>query len=140
MAGKRAREMQKRDPKVYPPSWCQKRIDHIELRLYAYKDANVWYFRDMLKRQGLEITPRGSEYALKHEGYINMTAAEFQRDAKVRSLSSILGFLPMANEIIEIDDGLKPWFFLVKEQRVTLLTHFDRDAALQNQYEKAKET
>lgn len=94
----------------------------------------------MLKRQGLEITPRGSEYALKHEGYINMTASEFQREAKVRSLSSILGFLPMANEIIEIDDGLKPWFFLVKEQRVTLLTHFDRDAALQNQYEKAKET
>ena len=140
MAGKRTREMKKRDPKVYPPSWCPKRKDRIELRLYAYKDTNVWYFRDMMTRQGLEITPRGSEYALKHEGYINMTAAEFQRKARERLLSPVLGFSPMTDEVIEIDDGLKPWFFLVKGQGVTLLAHFDRDAALQNQYEKARET
>ena len=135
MAGKRAREMKKRDPKVYPPSWCPKRKDPIELRLYAYKDTNVWYCRYKMKQQGLKITPRGHEYALKHEGHINMTAAVFQREAKRQLLSSILDFLPMTDEVIEIDDGLKPWFFLVKKQGVALLTHFDRDAALRNQYQ-----
>jgi len=139
MGGKRPREMKKRDPKVYPPSWCPKRKEPAELRLYAYKDANIWYYRELMKRQGLEITPRGSEYALKREGHISMTAAEFQREVKGRFLSDILGFLPMTGEVIEINDGLKPWFFLVKERGVALLTHFDRDTALRNPYEEAKE-
>ena len=60
MAGKRAREMKKQDPKVYPPSWCPKRKDPIELRLYAYKDTNVWYCRYKMKQQGLKITPGGT--------------------------------------------------------------------------------
>ena len=93
-----------------------------------------------MKRQGLEITPSGPEYALKHEGHINMTAAEFQREAKGRLLSDILGFLPMTGEVIEINDGLKAWFFLVKKRGVTLLFRFDRDAALRNQYEDSLKT
>lgn len=140
MGGKRPREMKKRDPKVYPPSWCPKRKVPAELRLYAYKDTNTWYYRELMKRQGLEITPSGSEYALKHEGYINMTAAKFQREAKGRPLSDILDFLPMTGEVIEIDDGLKPCFFLVKKRGVTLLFRFDRDAALRNQYEDSLKT
>ena len=68
-----------------------------------------------------------------------MTAAVFQREAKRQLLSSILDFLPMTDEVIEIDDGLKPWFFLVKKQGVALLTHFDRDAALRNQYQSPDE-
>lgn len=140
MGGKRPREMKKRDPKVYPPSWCPKRKEPAELRLYAYKDTNTWYYRELMKRQGLEITPSGPEYALKHEGHINMTAAEFQREAKGRLLSDILGFLPMTGEVIEINDGLKAWFFLVKKRGVTLLFRFDRDAALRNQYEDSLKT
>lgn len=139
MAGNRARKMKKSDPKIYPPSWCPKRKEPAELRLYAYKDTNTWYYRELMKRQGLEIAPRGSEYALKREGHINMTAAEFQREAKRQSLLAILGFMPMTGEVIEINDGLKTWFFLVKKRGVTLLIRFDSDAALRNQYEEAKE-
>ena len=139
MGGKRPRAMKKGDPKVYPPSWCPKRKEPAELRLYAYKDTNIWYCRELMRRQGLELTPSGSEYALKHEGHIHMTAVSFQREAKEQSLRSILGFLPMTGEVIEINDGLKPWFFLVKKRGVALLTRFDRDAALQNRYKEAKE-
>ena len=46
----------------------------------------------------------------------------------------------MTGEVIEINDGLKAWFFLVKKRGVTLLFRFDRDAALRNQYEDSLKT
>ena len=47
-------------------------------------------------------------------------------------IHDILGFNVWTNEVIEIDDGLIPYYFYVCEHGVEVLAYFDRDKALKN--------
>ena len=39
------------------------------------------------------------------------------------------------DEVVEIDDGIKPWFFHICEDGVKLIPFFDAERAKKNQYE-----
>lgn len=51
--------------------------------------------------------------------------------------SEVLGVPVHGDEVIEIDDGLRPRFFhVVEDWDVKVLTHFQRDKARENHYEE----
>lgn len=132
---KKARRFRPSDPKVYPPSWCPRRKSPAECRVYSYKNATVRYYRDLLKRNGTPISPSGFEYALRVEGTTGMEPAAFQKALKAQSPSKILGISAYADDVIEIDDGLRPCFFHVTGRKAEVSPLFNKEAALKNLYE-----
>lgn len=132
--GKRTRGFKPRDPKVYPPSWCPKLKNPAEYRVYAYKDANAWYLHHLLRTQGLLNTPSGHEFAVRADGHTALSARDFWREVKYKSASEILGVPIYYDEVIEIDDGLRPHFFHVEDGKVKVLSYFQSDKARKNQY------
>jgi len=123
------------NPKVYPPVWCPRRKDPAEYRLYSYVNAVVQYYRRLFKEAGSPFTPSGYEYALRAEGNTGMAPATFQKALKGQSPSELLGIPVYTDDVIEIDDGLRPYFFFVTDKKVKVICRFDKQAALKNQYE-----
>ncbi len=134
--GEKIHMFRPRDPKVYPPSWCPKRKSTAEYRVYAYKNAAVRYYRELFKGIGSLTSPRGYEYALRAEGNVNMVPAAFLKALKGQSPSEILGISVHTDDVIEIDDGLRPYFFFVTDKKVEVICRFDKQAALKNQYKE----
>ena len=135
--GKKTREFKRRDPKVYPPSWCPKLKSPAEYRVYAYKDTDAWYIHHMMRLHGLSDKPRGNEFAVRVEGFTTLSARDFWEEVEFKYASEILGIPVHGDEVIEIDDGLRPCFFhVVKDWDVEVLTYFQRDEARENQYEE----
>ena len=64
-----------------------------------------------------------------------MTAKGFYESTEHKLISDVLGFSVQTNEVIEIDDGLRPYFF-VHEYGVELLAYFDRDCARKNKLDR----
>jgi len=91
--------------------------------------------RELFKRNGVPVFPRGYEYALRAEGNTDMTPAMFAKALKDQLPSKILGIPIHMDDVIEIDDGLRPYFFYVTDKNVEVLCLFDKVAALKNQYE-----
>lgn len=134
--GKKTREFKRRDPKVYPPSWCPKLKNPAEYRVYDYKDISVWHLHQLMRSQGLLHTPRGSEFAVRVEGHTTLSARDFWREVEFKSPSEVLGISVHDGEVIEIDDGLRPCFFHFEDRNVKVLTFFQSEKARANQYEE----
>ena len=133
--GKKTREFKRREPKVYPPSWCPKLKSPAEYRVYAYKDTDAWYKHDLLRSMGLLDRPRGPEFAVRTEGHTTLSARDFWKEVEYKYASEVLGVPVHGDEVIEIDDGLRPCFFhVVKDWDVQVLNSFQRDKARENQY------
>ena len=133
--GKKTREFKPRDPKVYPPSWCPKLKSPAEYRVYAYKDTDAWYKHVLLRSIGLLNRPYGFEFAVRTEGHTTLSASGFWAEVRYKSAAEVLGVSVHSDEVIEIDDGLRPSFFLVENGKVIVLTSFQRDKALMNKFE-----
>lgn len=133
--GKRARRFRPGDPKVYPPSWCPRQKDPVEYRIYAFKDSDAWFLHYCLQTRGIDEAPSGFAYALRAEGYVDYDASGFLRETEWRTPSDVLGVPVSREEVIEIDDGLKPYFFHVTQKGVRVLSFFNTEAARQNQYQ-----
>jgi len=123
-----------RDPKVYPPAWCPKRKIPVEYRIYTFMNSTVRYYRELFKKTGFSVSPSGYEYALRAEGSTVMTPAAFKKTLKGHSPSEVLGIPVYTDDVIEIDDGLRPYFFFATDKKVEVLYCFDKKAALKNQY------
>ena len=133
-AGKKAHIFKPNDPKVYPPSWCPRLKRPAEYRVYAFKDTNAWFLNYSFKYMGESLTPSGSAYAVRVQGHTSLTAREFQDATKNAFVEDILGIRVSEDEIIEIDDGLQPSFFLNTQKGMKVLDYFDREAAWKNKY------
>lgn len=81
------------------------------------------------------MSPSGFEYAPRVKGTIDMEPAAFQKALKAQSLSKIIGITVHADDVIEIDDGLRPCFFHIIDKKVEVLLRFNKEAALKNLYE-----
>ncbi len=64
-----------------------------------------------------------------------MEPAAFQKALKAQSPSKIIGITVCTDDVIEIDDGLRPYFFHVMDKKVEVLTRFNKETALKNLYE-----
>lgn len=81
------------------------------------------------------MTPSGFEYAPRVKGTIAMEPTAFQKALKAQSPSKIIGITVYADDVIEIDDGLRPCFFHVTGKKIEVLLRFNKEAALKNLYE-----
>ena len=134
--GKRIRVFKRSDPKVYIPSWCPRRKESAELRVYCYKDTDAWFLSFLFEQDGAHRSAHGYEYAVRHECSTELTAKGFYESTEHKLISDVLGFPVQVNEVIEIDDGLRPYFFVVHEYGVELLAYFDRDSARKNKLDR----
>lgn len=73
---------------------------------------------------------------MRHECSTKLTAKGFYELTEQQLISDILGFNVWTNEIIEIDDGLKPYYFFVHEYGIEVLACFDQDRARKNKLDR----
>ena len=133
LGGKRARKFSRSDPKIYVPSWCPKRKDPSELRIYGFKSTNDWMMHDMLCcHLERDIHPEARRYAVEHEQPIKLTAREFAQRCNEEPDEAILGVAVQRYQVVEIDDGIEPSFFYKTEQGYELLSLFDAATARKN--------
>lgn len=133
--GRRIKVFKSRDPKVYVPTWCPRRKSPTELRVYCFKDSAAWLLRYLLERDGVHNSPSGHEYAVRYEGHAELTARDFYKLIQEKSITEVSGIQVQTGEIIEIDDGLKPYYFHVVDYGVNVLPYFDGDRARKNKPE-----
>lgn len=136
--GKRTRQFQRRDPKVYVPSWCPLRKLPATLRIYCYKSNNRALLRLLLKLDGVNYTPIAYDYAMRYEGSTTLTARNLEDWKGDETLEQFLGIAVNLEEIVEIDDGLSPYFFYARYVRNVFslcCIPFDGEKARQNKLE-----
>lgn len=137
--GKRTRQFQGRDPKVYVPSWCPLKKSPATLRIYCYKSSQTAFLRLLLKQDGVDYTPGAYDYAMRYEGSTTLTALNLEDWEGSETLERFLGTPVHSEEIVEIDDGLTPYFFYVRDTFALCCIPFDGEKARQNRLEDAHE-
>ena len=99
--GKKGKRFLKKDSKLKPPVWCPLRLTSPVCRIYGFRDA-------------LQVSHR---YQVRQEISLGLTAEQFYTAAQEQTVDEILNGVPVQNgELIEIDNGLAPYFFYVYNQ------------------------
>lgn len=95
-------------------------------RIYGFRDA-LQESLDLDYRLALKLEkadwcfPMGHRYVLRHEFPLGMTAEKFYAAVQELVVDEVLNGTPVRNgELIEIDDGLAPYFFYVYNQATVL--------------------
>lgn len=133
---KKYRAFRKNDPKTYPPDWCPKKKCPSEFRIYALKDSDAWFFRLLT---GSKSAPMGYQCAVRETGTVELAPYQFFRDCEDTSVSELLGTTVNSGEIVEIDDGLKPYFFYVTFNEVEVLSYWNVEQARANTYQESED-
>lgn len=138
--GKGIKAFRSSDPKVSVPSWCPLRKRPIVLRIYCFKNALCEMVQLMLQRDGAFYSPNDFDYALRYEGTTELTAAQFQEELQGKDVSDLLKVPAHENEVVEIDDGLTPYyFFFSPNQWRPYVVRFNGERARQNKLESPEE-
>lgn len=134
LAGKRARLFKKKDPRIYTPKWCPRRISPPILRVYGRRDGVLHSHAVYIK--GKRMTwPDAKGYALLFEGKVPYIGGTFytiihnrEKDHLVNAqeISEELGAPVDRGDVIEFDDGIKPMFYWQDVPRLRQIM-FDRD-------------
>ena len=115
---KKPKRFRRSDPASKAPKWCPRRIDPPICRVYGFKDERSAYM-DFLWRMEYKagqlkaISPAPFHYKPKTEIQLGMTAKQFLGSSQESPLHDILPEKVDDGEIIEIDDGLQPYYFYV---------------------------
>lgn len=133
---RKPRRFRTSDPKHKPPKWCPRLISPPLCRIYGFADQNSEMMHWMLNRkdissceQSTHISVNERHYRLRLEISLDMTAKQFYDATRQEPVWDI--FPPAKKhleygEIIEIDDGLKPYYFYFNGHDVIPYGHFDR--------------
>ncbi len=125
---KTPRRFRSSDPKIKPPKWCPKRLSPTVCRIYGFADRKSELMEFMLRNKLGYIHPSPHHYKLRLEIPLGMTAKDFFAETEKEYLENILPpqVQVTAGEIIEIDDGLRPYCFYVNSfASVTPLSFFE---------------
>lgn len=115
---RKAKRFRSSDPRFKAPKRCPKRISPPICRIYGYVDECSEYM-EIMHRVDYEmgrskiISPSPSHYKPKAELSLGKTAKQFYDATQEEPLSDILPVEVEPGEIIEIDDGLQPYYFYV---------------------------
>ena len=124
------------DPKVTVPKWCPKRRVPPTLRIYHFRSPKIEVGESMLAAKGISFFPYPSRYAVRYEGDSPYTAMEFAKQIKKHFLAELLSMQLLPYEILEIDDGIRPYCFLVERLGHVRCIRFKSDIARENKYEE----
>ena len=72
---------------------------------------------------------------MRYEGSTTLTARDFYKEIQRQHIDDVLGFHVKNGEVVEIDDGLVPYYFHVCGYSADVFTYFDRDMARKNKSE-----
>lgn len=103
-------------PMYKAPKWCPRRISPPICRVHGFKDERSEHM-DLLWRtqygsgQVETVSPSPFHYAPRTEIPLKMTARQFFDATQEGPLSDVLSEEVGDGEIIEIDDGLQPYYF-----------------------------
>ncbi len=128
---KKPRRFRKSDPRIKPPKWCPRRLSPTVCRVYGFKDKNSELMDFMLRNDLGVVHPSPHHYKLRMEVPLGMTAKEFFAETQKEYLENILPpqVQVKSGEIIEIDDGFRPYCFYVDSfASVTPLISFEMKA------------
>lgn len=114
---KKPKRFGKPDPVSKAPKWRPRRITPPVCRVHGFKDERSEYMEllgrtEYLSGKKKTIYPHSFHYLPRTEIPLGMTAKRFF-DAREGPLDGILPEKVNSGEIIEIDDGLKPYYFYV---------------------------
>ena len=124
------------DPKVNVPKWCPKRRVPPTLRIYHFQSPEIELGESMLAFNGISFFPYPSRYAMKYEGKFPYTAMEFAKQIKKHTLTELFSTRLFPHEVLEIDDGIRPYCFLVESFNCVRCIRFKSDIARENKYEE----
>ena len=130
---KKARRFRSSDPLIKAPKWCPRRISPPICRIYGFKDERSEYLEGLFRRdygKDKYASPSPQHYAPRQEISLGLTAKRFYDEVQNHPLHEVLP--PDADvkdgEIIEIDDGLKPYYFYVQSFGIVIpLRSFQMD-------------
>lgn len=115
---RKPKRFRRSDPQYKPPKWCPRRISPPVCRVYGFANEESEYTDWLMNRRQYDsthephISASAFRYKLRLELAPNLTAKQFFEAAQ---LEGVHRALPDANaapgEVIEIDDGLKPYYF-----------------------------
>lgn len=117
------------------PSWCPLRITPPILRIYQYKDRDTRLFNLLAGFKGMVRRPYAGDYALRYEGTTPLTPVDFREAVHTRPLEQILEIPVEVNEVVEICDGLTPYYFWAKDPFSLSSITFDGEKARLNRLE-----
>lgn len=131
---RKPKRFRKSDPKYKPPKWCPRLISPPACRVYGFVNEESEFLEWCLNRRdykpGACIIPQPSRYRLRLEVPLGKTAKQFYDATQSEPLSNIFssyGAQVEPGEIVEIDDGLKPYdFYCADGYDVIPLMIFDR--------------
>lgn len=133
IGGKQAKRFKKSDPKIYIPSWCPKRKNPCELRVYGFKTEEDKLMHMLLCYSvGQAISPSESRYTLEHSSHTKLSPSEFWKQCDLEPVENLIPVKVGLYQVLEIDDGLQPAFFYQTEQGLQYLSSFKSDAIRKN--------
>lgn len=113
------------DPKFKAPRWCPRRLSPPICRIYGFRDdcseymeSLCWMDYDMGRSK--IISPSATHYKLRTEFSLGKTAKQFFESTQEEPLCNILPEAVYNGEIIEIDDGLQPYYFYILDYAIAL--------------------
>lgn len=128
---KRKKRFRSSDPQYKAPSWCPKRLKPPMVRVYRLTEQAKTQ-RSVLedaagKQEPAPFTPNARKYWLQREFPLSMTAKQFYTATKKgNGLNELYADL-LSDDVVELDDGLKPFFFHYSNTRFTPLTLFFKE-------------
>lgn len=114
--GKKGKRFLKKDSKLKPPVWCPLRLTSPVCRIYGFRDAlqERLAFDEWLSIDPAKVGwyfPMSHRYQVRQEISLGLTAEQFYTAAQEQTVDEILNGVPVQNgELIEIDNGLAPYF------------------------------
>ena len=114
--GRKPKRFRRSDPASKAPKWCPRRIDPPICRIYGFKDERSAYMESLWREEYRSgrmkaVSPAAFHYAFRTEIRLGMAAKQFYDASREESLRGILPEEIRDGEIIEIDDGLQPYYF-----------------------------
>lgn len=122
---KRGRRFRASDPQHKAPKWCPKRLPVPVCRIYGFADEmsremETTFMLLSRQRQGGYL-PSAPHYKLRAEIPLGLSAKAFYQATREQVLEDILpGQQVEYGEVLEIADGLKPYYF-VRMNSMTVL-------------------
>ncbi len=125
MGGKwkrRGRRFRASDPQYKVPKWCPKRLPVSVCRIYGFADEMSRAMETTaILLQKDTYSPLPFHYKLRAEVPLGLSAKAFYQATQEQTLEDILpGQQVECGEVLEIDDGLKPYYF-VRMNSMTVL-------------------
>lgn len=130
--GNKSRRFRAKDPAYKAPSWCPRRLDKPVCRIYDFADEMSEFFELMrvreFDRNAEYAHPTPSHYKLRSEHTLGLTAKHFYEAVGKSSLKQVLNNIDFGiGNVIELDDGLKPYYFFVLGSEIVMCSQFYRE-------------